>query len=34
MKLYGKVTNENVVELSWDNIKESFDEEGKKIDYH
>ncbi len=33
MKLYAKVTNKNEIELSWDNIKDSFNEEGKKVDY-
>ncbi len=33
MKLYAKVTNENEIELAWDNIKDAFNEEGKKVDY-
>ena len=33
MKLYAQIINEHELAMSWDNIKDSFDEDGNKIDY-
>ena len=33
MKLYAQIINEHEIAMSWDNIKDSFDEEGKKLNY-
>jgi len=33
LKLYAQIINEHETALSWDNIQDTFDEEGKKLDY-
>ena len=33
MKLYAKIINEHECTMAWDNIKDAFNEEGKKVDY-